>query len=51
VESVLVDDATIENGEPAGDGVPTDTSTETDDETTAELTEATGAEAPETEES
>jgi DNA gyrase subunit A len=51
VESALVDDATIENGEPAGDGVPTDISTETDDETTAEITEATGAEAPETEES
>jgi DNA gyrase subunit A len=50
VES-LADDATIESGEPVADDVHTDSVTETDDETTAEITEATGAEAPETEES
>jgi DNA gyrase subunit A len=51
VESALADDATIENGDPVADGEPTDSVTELNDETTAEITEAAGAEAPETEES
>ena len=52
VESALAGDATIGDGEPVSDGGPTDDGAETADETTAEITEATGAtDAPETEES
>ncbi len=46
VESALAEGATIENGGPVDDGAATVT-----DETTAEITEATGVQAPETEES
>ncbi|HET6563049.1 MAG TPA: DNA gyrase subunit A [Marmoricola sp.] len=51
VESALAEDATIEDGEPVEDGEPTDNDVDNDAETTAEITEAPGAESPETEES